>query len=181
MSITSTPLPIISLPTLSYSHFPPVLTRLPPLFDHVTPKASWRLFISPIPVSPSALTRHKTTERSIYNEARSFFPARSLKQALSSGYQCEILVVNHDGEMMEGTISTPYFWRRGRWVTPPASSGGNLGTTRRYALEAGLCVEETVTRHSITNGEAIWLSNGARGWGWGCIEMLEDSTENGEK
>lgn len=50
-----------------------------------------------------------------------------------------------------------------------------MGTTRRYALEAGLCVEETVTEESITDGEAIWLSNGARGWGWGEIEKLGEN------
>ncbi len=80
--------------------------------------------------------------------------------------------MNHENEVMEGSITTPYFWRRGRWVTPPESAGGNIGTTRRYALEAELCVEETVRKDSVADGEAIWLSNGARGWGWGKVEML---------
>lgn len=80
---------------------------------------------------------------------------------------------------MEGSITTPYFWRRGRWVTPPASAGGNIGTTRRFALEAGICVEETVMRQNVAEGEAIWLSNGARGWGWGQIENLEGRGSDG--
>lgn len=46
-----------------------------------------------------------------------------------------------------------------------------MGTTRRYALDVGLCVEELVMKNSISDGEAIWVSNGARGWGWGKIEM----------
>lgn len=78
----------------------------------------------------------------------------------------EVLIINYDDEIMEGSITTPYFWRGRRWVTPPASAGGNVGITRRYALDAGLCVEETIMKNSIVDGEAIWLSNGARGWGW---------------
>ncbi len=45
-----------------------------------------------------------------------------------------------------------------------------MGTTRRFALEAGICFEETVRKQSIADGEAIWLSNGARGWGWGEVK-----------
>lgn len=82
-------------------------------------------------------------------------------------------MVNQDSEVMEGSITTPYFWRRAQWVTPPASAGGNIGTTRRYALEAGLCVEESVMKDSLADGELIWLSNGARGWSWGKVEILE--------
>lgn len=56
----------------------------------------------------------------------------------------EVLLVNvMDGSIMEGSITTPYFFRNGRWVTPPvkawyeagADSGGNDGTSRRWALE----------------------------------------------
>ena len=57
-------------------------------------------------------------------------------------------------------------------MTPPASSGGNLGTTRRYALMSGLCQEAPIPKDSMRIGEAIWLSNGARGWGWGRIEEI---------
>lgn len=134
---------------------------------------SWRVFISPVRVSPSIFTRHKTSERSVYDEARSFITKSPLHAGGADNLPSEILMMNHDDEVMEGSITTPYFWRRGRWVTPPESAGGNIGTTRRYALEAGLCVEDTVTKDSVADCEAIWLSNGARGWGWGKVQMLE--------
>lgn len=76
---------------------------------------------------------------------------------------------------MEGSITTPYFWRGERWVTPSADSGGNLGTTRRWALERGLCAEGKIGRESVVVGETVWLSNGASGWGWGKIEAFLDS------
>lgn len=45
-----------------------------------------------------------------------------------------------------------------------------MGTTRRWALERGLCVEGRVDRGSVRWGEVVWLSNGVRGWGWGRVE-----------
>ena len=80
---------------------------------------------------------------------------------------------------MEGTITTPYLLRAGEWITPSAQCGGNLGTTRRYALEAGLCKESIVMRESVQAGEKVVLSNGVRGYGWGYVEALEDTRENG--
>lgn len=74
---------------------------------------------------------------------------------------------------MEGSITTPYFLRAGKWITPAASEGGNVGTTRRWALEMGLCVEGRVDRASVSRGEVVWLSNGVKGWGWGRVEDLE--------
>ena len=79
---------------------------------------------------------------------------------------------------MEGSITTPYFFRAGEWITPRAQCGGNLGTTRRYALEAGLCKEGIVTRESVQRSEKVVLSNGVRGFGWGSVEALVDIREN---
>ncbi|KFA47286.1 hypothetical protein S40293_08314 [Stachybotrys chartarum IBT 40293] len=85
----------------------------------------------------SEFTHFKTTQRDMYNAARQ--RAGVLPTDLK-----DVLVVNqHDKTVMEGTITTPYFWRQGRWVTPPVSgvfslgqgSGGQDGTSRRWALE----------------------------------------------
>ena len=75
---------------------------------------------------------------------------------------------------MEGSITTPYFFRGGEWVTPPAADGGNVGTTRRWALETGLCREMVVLRDDVKVGEVVWLSNGVRGWGWGSVKELNE-------
>lgn len=54
------------------------------------------------------------------------------------------------------------------WVTPPLSSGGNAGTSRRYALTAQMCVEEVVRVEELQRLEGkndrVWLSNGVRGF-----------------
>jgi 4-amino-4-deoxychorismate lyase len=87
--------------------------------------------------SSSPYTHYKTTRRQMYDAAR--------KRAGITGPELkEVLLVNSDsGVIMDGSISTVYFWRNGRWVTPPvppkygkeSGSGGLDGTTRRWALE----------------------------------------------
>ncbi|KAI1641431.1 aminotransferase [Biscogniauxia mediterranea] len=114
----------------------------------------------------SEFTHFKTTRRRMYDEARS-------RARLGLADKKEVLLVNSDdGTVMEGSISTPYFWRDGRWVTPPVpevfnvthGSGGNDGTTRRWALERNLAAEQAVPVASLADGEECWISNGVRGF-----------------
>ncbi|KAJ5252193.1 hypothetical protein N7489_002603 [Penicillium chrysogenum] len=107
---------------------------------------------------PSGFTTHKTTARDDYMAAR-------LRAGINSPTDsAEVLVVNPNDEVMEGSITTPYFLRDHMWITPPLSSGGNAGTTRRYALSQGFCLEHTISRDELVDGELCWLSNGVRGF-----------------
>jgi branched-subunit amino acid aminotransferase/4-amino-4-deoxychorismate lyase len=84
----------------------------------------------------------------------------------------EVLIISDTGsEIMEGSLTSVFFWRGERWVTPHISSGGQEGTTRRWLLENGLCVEEVVSSDSLVDGEECWISNGVRGLIWGKIEL----------
>ena len=142
----------------------------PPTFD---------VFVSPITTTPSLFTTHKTTNRAQYDEVRALIPVvsnHSDEQRLTRF--AEILLINCIGEIMEGSITTPYFLRAGEWITPSAHCGGNLGTTRRHALEAGLCKEGIIKRESVRAGQKVVLSNGVRGFGWGYVEALEEVREN---
>ena len=78
---------------------------------------------------------------------------------------------------MEGCITTAYFKRGGGWFTPASNSGGNLGTTRRWAIDTGKCKEGNVKKDSVQVGEKVILSNGVRGFGWGVVEKLETAPE----
>lgn len=130
----------------------------------------WHIYLSPKPIQPSLYTTHKTTHRAIYDHVRAItLPPTDPPNSNSLSF--EVLLSNTDHMIMEGSITTPYFYRREKWVTPPAAHGGNLGTTRRWALERGLCVEEPVPVDSLAPRERIWLSNGVRGWGWGYLEV----------
>jgi hypothetical protein len=85
----------------------------------------------------SEYTHFKTSQREGYDTARQ-------RAGIKLGDLKEVLLVETaDGGIMEGSTTTPYFWRSGRWVTPPVAprfssadgSGGNDGTTRRWSLE----------------------------------------------
>lgn len=141
-----------------------------------TSKPVWRVFLCQTLTTPSLFTKHKTSSRDAYNAAREHIPAWA-KSAANQELEPEILLVNCHRQIMEGSITTPYFFRAGKWLTPPAESGGNLGTTRRYALENRLCVEAEVSCEEVQIGEQIWLSNGVRGWGMGIVEDLSARVE----
>ncbi|KAK1593093.1 aminodeoxychorismate lyase [Colletotrichum navitas] len=121
----------------------------------------------------SEYTHYKTTKRAMYDTARD-------RESIAPTDRKEVLLVNSkSGNIMEGSLTTPFFWRNGRWVTPPVStkyipengSGGQDGTTRRWALERCLAVEEEVTAGSVVDGEPCWLSNGVRGFTFGKVQL----------
>ncbi|KAG8168879.1 hypothetical protein KVR01_001628 [Diaporthe batatas] len=124
------------------------------------------------PTRRSEYTHYKTTKRQMYDQARA---RAGLKPTDATQ---EVLIVDEaTGSIMEGSLTTPYFFRGGRWVTPPVAekystdhgSGGQDGTTRRWALERGLAVEEEIKARDVADGEAVWLSNGVRGFVFGRI------------
>lgn len=123
----------------------------------------------------SVHTRFKTTLRDVYDAARQ-------RAQLTPAENVEVLLVNEDnGHVMEGSITTPYFFRGGRWVTPPVprelsdveGSGGQDGVSRRWALDRGLAVEEPVSAESLVDGEACWISNGARGFMCATVKLTD--------
>lgn len=128
------------------------------------------------PTRRSEYTHYKTTKREMYDQART---RASLKPTDATQ---EVLIVDEaTGSIMEGSLTTPYFLRGGRWITPPVAekfskddgSGGQDGTTRRWALERGLAVEEEIKARDVADGEAVWLSNGVRGFVFGKIKKTE--------
>lgn len=148
---------------------------------HKPAESLWRVYVDTQPIVPSAFTTHKTTAREYYTAARERAGIKLSQE------QAEVLVVNPAGEVMEGSITTPYFrWRSGtasdddktspEWITPPLSCGGNAGTTRRYALAQGFCTEQVISTSELVDGEECWLSNGVRGFMRGIV-VLEGRSE----
>lgn len=116
--------------------------QLPPPGSPSTPQEPkktpcWTIVLDGDQTAASEYTHFKTTKREMYDSSR-----KRLAIALTD--EREVLLINQtDGSIMEGSLTTPYFWRDGRWVTPPVSaafglgagSGGQDGTSRRWALE----------------------------------------------
>jgi 4-amino-4-deoxychorismate lyase len=126
----------------------------------------WTIVVDPEKTTPSEFTTYKTTYRDMYIGARA-------RAGIESMTDCkEVLIVSDTGsEIMEGSLTSVLFWRGGRWVTPPVSSGGQAGTTRRWLLENGLCDEEVISRDSLVDGEECWISNGVRGLILGKVKL----------
>ncbi|KAM7184286.1 Aminotransferase, class IV [Naviculisporaceae sp. PSN 640] len=159
LGLQAFPYPPVPLEAL----FPSSLSLPPPATSHTR----YTITLDSVKTPTSEYTHFKTTHRSMYDSARqrAHIDVPSAKK--------EVLLMNDiDGSVMEGSITTPYFFRNGRWVTPPVNaqysvkgdSGGNDGTSRRWAIESGLAYEEPVYAASIKNGEECWLSNGASGF-----------------
>ncbi|KAE8448101.1 hypothetical protein EG329_009866 [Mollisiaceae sp. DMI_Dod_QoI] len=127
---------------------------------------AWDVLPDTLRTIPSPYTSFKTTSRNMYTGARERVGIKDMAE------KKEVLIVcEKDGEIMEGSLTTVFFWRDGRWVTPPVSSGGQVGTTRRWALDKGLCVEEIVRVDDLVDGEECWISNGVRGFQWGKVKL----------
>ncbi|KAK4552560.1 Aminodeoxychorismate lyase [Recurvomyces mirabilis] len=121
-------------------------------------EVDWVVYIDPDSCEVSASTMYKTWDRFYYDRARNSTGILHLYD------KKEVLLHNTDGEILDASISTPYFFRDGRWVTPAAVCGGQQGTTRRWSLEQRLCEEAVVEKDSMRNGEIVWLSNAVRGY-----------------
>ncbi|KAG9185677.1 4-amino-4-deoxychorismate lyase [Alternaria panax] len=70
----------------------------------------------------------------------------------------------------EGELRKPF---AGRWGHSTRSAkvgaGGQRGTSRRWALGSGYCMEEPVSIETVEVGEGVWVSNGVRGFGFGRV------------
>lgn len=156
------------------TYFPASLQIPEPLPTPNCETPIYRLYLCPFPTEPSAYTRHKTSCRDMYAEAR---VACGLPAQPTSSHPVEILLWSPEGRVMEGSLTSVYFYRTdaqgvGRWVTPSLQSGGNDGTTRRWALGRGLCVAGSIYVEGrngdgvdgVKEGELCWISNGFRGF-----------------
>jgi 4-amino-4-deoxychorismate lyase len=93
---------------------------------------AWDVLSDTVRTKPSPYTSYKTTSRDMYTGARERVGITDMAE------KREVLIISEkDGEIMEGSLTSVFLWRNGKWTTPPVSSGGQVGTTRRWALEKG--------------------------------------------
>ncbi|OAQ74217.1 aminodeoxychorismate lyase [Pochonia chlamydosporia 170] len=157
----------------------------PTQFPAPNKKSSKQIPIIPVYVDdrfmvPSQITRHKTNYRAPYSEAR----ARVGLHPTTPFIQGEVLLVNTEGEVMDGGFTTIYFWRQDEggnwgWRTPRQESGTKLGVTRRWALENAGVTEMAIMAKDVMDGEKVWLSSAGGGFVRGRITFerhLADSS-----
>lgn len=135
---------------------------------HGDPESSnvWIVIPDPQRTTPSPYTKYKTTSRDMYTSARDRAGIKNMAE------KQEVLIISEeDGEIMEGSLTTVFFWREGKWITPRLTSGGQDGTTRRWALERGICSDGNVKVESLVEGEECWISNGVKGFNFGKVRL----------
>ncbi|KAK5942316.1 Aminodeoxychorismate lyase [Knufia obscura] len=131
--------------------------------DNKTPPC--KVILDTQPTRPSTLTTHKTTHRCMYTSARE----RTSISPTTPPNIAEVLLYNPYNEVIETSTCTIYFKRDGKWITPAAICGPNLGVSRRLAIEGGLCRQGVVERWEVRCGEGVWLSNAVRGFFRGVV------------
>ena len=118
-------------------------------------KPLWKIDIAEQRLSSSDLwLQHKTTQRRIYDEARSNLP-KELD---------ELLFVNEKGEVCEGTITNVFVQLLdGDWITPPLKSGCLPGILRQIKLQSGTVRERVVMINELFKCRQIMVGNSLRG------------------
>jgi len=96
---------------------------------------------------------HKTTDRTCYDRPRSSASA-------DCGAQ-EVVFVDADGALTEGSFTHVFVERDGRLLTPPLAGGLLPGILRAELIEQERAIERRLTRDDLRDG--FWLGNSLRG------------------
>ncbi len=121
-------------------------TETAPLVDLPLAASRLRRFQSMPTIS---VLRHKTTDRVFYDRAREDFGC------------AEVVFIDQDGFVTEGSFTNVFVERDGKLVTPPLVRGLLPGILRRKLLETGEAVEGDLTVEDLSGG--FFIGNSVRG------------------
>jgi para-aminobenzoate synthetase / 4-amino-4-deoxychorismate lyase len=125
-------------------------TELPPN------PAEFRFLIAPVRLdSKSVWLAHKTTNRAFLDQPR--------QSAAATHGVDEVVFLNENGELTEGSITSLFVERGGMLLTPPLSAGLLAGTLRAELLDTGRAREQSLTLADLETAEKIFLGNSVRG------------------
>jgi para-aminobenzoate synthetase/4-amino-4-deoxychorismate lyase len=123
-------------------------------FERSRPRATWRVALARHPVdSTSPFLYHKTTHRTVYDEARADSPGVD-----------DVVLWNERGELTESTIANVVVRFGEHLVTPPIEAGLLAGVFRERLLDRGVIREQRIPVESLASATAIYLANSVRGW-----------------
>lgn len=108
----------------------------------------WQVAVMPLPADPADFRlRHKTSDRRFYDAAR--------------GTADEVVFVDPDGFMTEGSFTSVFVERKGVLLTPPVTRGLLPGILRAELIDSGRAVERDLTPADLAGG--FLLGNALRG------------------
>lgn len=113
-----------------------------------------RIKLAPDPIDRrNELLYHKTTERSLYTQAR------------AAVNDCDdVLLWNDRREVTETSIANLVLPWEGRWLTPPVHCGLLPGTLRAHLLATGQLEEAVISLDQLCHVPEFYLINSLRQW-----------------
>lgn len=119
---------------------------------HAASAKPWRVALSEAMVNQdSPYLYHKTTIRSVYDDARKSRP----------GYD-DVILLNACGEVTESTIANVAIEKDGKFFTPPVSCGLLAGVFRNWLISRGELVERILTVADLLAADKLYLINSVR-------------------
>ena len=128
----------------------------PTVIKPISTQEHWIITHAREPIdSQNPFLYHKTTNREFYDEPRLL--------AQRKWNVDEIIFLNNEGEVTEGSI-TNIFIRDGDILkTPPIESGLLAGTLRAELLDTGAAEEQKLTLRDLAEADEIYVGNSVRG------------------
>lgn len=118
--------------------------------------AEFKVMIAPERLdSRSPFLAHKTTNRAFYDEPR-------IRAHDAHGVD-EVVFLNENGELTEGSITSLFLERDGMLLTPPLSAGLLPGTLRAELIATGKAREERLYPADLAGADRFFLGNSVRG------------------
>jgi len=118
--------------------------------------ATIRYVISGTRLDPTdALLYHKTTRRELYDREWQLYHERDDAD--------EVIYLNHDGALSEGSRSSIFIEKDGQLLTPPLENGLLPGTLRAELLATGKAKEAQLTLDDLKLSDDVYLGNSVRG------------------
>ena len=75
----------------------------------------------------------------------------------------EVILLNEEALVCEGSITNIFLPRDGLLLTPPLSCGLLPGVLRQSLLESGAATEERLTLHDLRSADSFYVGNSLRG------------------
>jgi para-aminobenzoate synthetase/4-amino-4-deoxychorismate lyase len=118
------------------------------------PSRPWQLGVAREPIDTrDTFLYHKTTNRSVYKEARDSRP------------ECDdVLLWNEAGQVTESTLANLVVVTGGKRFTPPIENGLLAGVFRGWLLSRGEVTEQSLSLDDVRNADRIFLVNSVRKW-----------------
>lgn len=117
----------------------------------------WDVYVDSTPIIISPFTSFKTTYRPHYTNARN-----KCLPGLKPGKE-EVLVINQNQTLMEGSITNFAIKVDGKWITPTLQSGCLCGVARHDLLKKGIITQTDLNSKDINVNDELLLFNGIMG------------------